>query len=1240
MHLSGKSTLVNILIISSISVLWILFFYYGNKEIRLKDYKNVGAIQKSKKNVSKNISDFTINFDFYINKTTDSHNNVIYEDIFQTANYNDGFRLEFIRSNNNISELALVYTDTKNIMHGLNLGVVPDLAKWHNLGISYSTASNNLSISYDYDRIKSLNTGDIKLNFSKVISGRGFDKKRVFNGSIRHFVITNNDGKILLIKYLLYVLSFSGLFLIFKKYTFPFIRKIGLFFKNTEEYNIFLLVSLLFLVIFALKYFSQYTLPDYTDYNQTKSLEHKLSIKKDFSIKFDMLIDPVKERFEGIRYENIFQTANWNDGIRIELARKSENDTLWGLIYTNKLGTLKSVDLGTIPSESKWHHVAVNYMHDKNRIDVFVNGICLSSLNDVNMQPKFSRVIAGKAFEDRVFHGKIKNFTIQKGSIPIFLYLIFLVISMFGFVSISRKNATNYKPIMKRVYVFFLFTLVISLLIFTAESFLVGENAFFRFSNILLTVLLFIFLIAFMRKIRSKAISVTGQTVIYAAFCGYLSMYLSSALYMLGKISNQVRSPYGLSLDEIAAIYQSSVTESSQFIITNLGYSALAVMIIIPFAGTVILFAAERFITPLWKRNYLLIYSFVIIIAFYFLIPTVPTYPKAIYAGFERYSQIVSEMKKMSAKRRQINFDLSVTNNMKGTHIIVIGESENRDHMGAYGYFRNTTPWLSKESADDADNIVLLTNTYAPYCHTIPSIMKTLTEANQYNKYKQNQAISIIDIANKAGFNTYWISEQHGAMIDTPLSMIINESRKVKYVEEGGHIIKTVQNLMKDIDRSKNNLIVIHLMGSHADYNQRLKYEKFRYKDKEQSSIGNLADDKAFTDNILNPYDSTIRQTDYILQNLHNATIEKYDFVDSFVYFSDHGEDVFGQKFHNSANFSYPMVRIPLFMTFSDRFKNNVMKSDYDTLKSRESFVFTNDLLFNTLLDIYQIKSSHFEKGYSLLKQNYKINENNALTMQKSPDEDTTYYTMTTAKYVKNDPEYISKKNLEYLNSHFPDKILSSNNDISAKTYQSYILGFQGIEFNVALENMHIGHYPEYVFDTSVESFLNIKPVKQFKRLWFDIKSPENKDIGYSLNTFEKLDIKYHIKHRALIESWENGLDKFSKNGWNTSYYIKTKSASDQPRDEKYASVIAGKIKSSHAEGVSFAYEDYDFVKKYVEPDLPEDISYHVFGLPENVQISNPNMKNEIKNYPVFKDPKVKTILLEAATALKYWPTN
>lgn len=115
---------------------------------------------------------------------------------------------------------------------------------------------------------------------------------------------------------------------------------------------------------------------------------------------------------------------------------------------------------------------------------------------------------------------------------------------------------------------------------------------------------------------------------------------------------------------------------------------------------------------------------------------------------------------------------------LPGAVIVVIGESANRNHMKAFNpaYPVETTPWLSKEK--DNENFYLLKNTYSCYPLTEKALSMALTNLNQYNEGDRNEMITMTDVANHIGYDTYFISNQAPAPGNMSLALVSGASKK------------------------------------------------------------------------------------------------------------------------------------------------------------------------------------------------------------------------------------------------------------------------------------------------------------------------------------------------------------------------------------------------------------------------------------------------------------------------------
>lgn len=315
--------------------------------------------------------------------------------------------------------------------------------------------------------------------------------------------------------------------------------------------------------------------------------------------------------------------------------------------------------------------------------------------------------------------------------------------------------------------------------------------------------------------------------------------------------------------------------------------------------------------------------------------------------------------------------NLTILPNKGGIYILVIGESETRDHMYSYGYSIPTTPWL--ESVSKEHGLILFSHSYSNFVHTVPSLTYALTEKNQYNTMKLVDANSIMEIAKAAGYTTYWISNQqkYGAW-DTPIAEIastadyqvwlnenVGEGLNTFYYDE-----KLVQNI-PNLDEIQNALIVIHLMGSHGTY-----------KDRYPKSFEHFSNDISR----LNEYNNSVLYTDYVLQKIYDKVHNHHNFK-GIIYFSDHGEDPENNSYHEATKFTYQMSRIPLIMYFSNDFILNSFDI-FQTLQQHKDCYWTNDLAYNMLVSILGIHGNpHPEPNLDITSPVYDRNISNTRTM-------------------------------------------------------------------------------------------------------------------------------------------------------------------------------------------------------------------------------------------------------------------
>ncbi len=312
-----------------------------------------------------------------------------------------------------------------------------------------------------------------------------------------------------------------------------------------------------------------------------------------------------------------------------------------------------------------------------------------------------------------------------------------------------------------------------------------------------------------------------------------------------------------------------------------------------------------------------------------------------------RHQQLeYDKFKDMLCSRSSILQGLQVNGDgAPGLYVLVIGESQTREHMSTYEYnVRETTPWL--QGMMDAGEAILFKNVYSCHTHTVQVLTYALTAKNQYNNRQVENSASIIDVAKAAGYHTIWLSNQsHYGNFDTPISVISDTADEKIFIEN--NLFGTVSDyydgaLIPQLDNISINgktLLVIHLMGCHGGYADRYPQEAGVFAGSDNNTL----------------YDNAVYYNDQVMKILYERLSQHPDFQ-GMIYFSDHGEEPV-ELGHNWGRFVPCMAEIPMYMIFSPQYKKS-HEDKYELLKKHSSEYFTNDLMYNTVLGIMGVKEN------------------------------------------------------------------------------------------------------------------------------------------------------------------------------------------------------------------------------------------------------------------------------------------
>lgn len=555
----------------------------------------------------------------------------------------------------------------------------------------------------------------------------------------------------------------------------------------------------------------------------------------------------------------------------------------------------------------------------------------------------------------------------------------FLIILMMFGIHISFISLEPYLPIIWSITIIYLYkkkyfyvainSYIILLLFLFADKInfgIIGFRTQMAYSSLMLLIMFsFIFLFQELSQKISKKLILLFTIMIT------IILYSLPLFYIIYSISFHI----GITKDIIYAMNQTNFQESLEFAQSFLSLYWLLLIIFLVTLSTILLTQQSKMKTTKIKKSTL------VFLLFFMLTNVIVFRNKTQLFIFLKnatteYEKALSLFKNEQDKMRTGKIVFHANKDNKGeTYIVIIGESLNKYHMGIYGYDKKTTPYLSAIS----HSYLKFNNSYSNHTHTMPVLSLALTEANQLNNKSFYNSLSIINILNKANFETYWVSNQNMyGRWDNLVSIIAHQTdhlfsinhasgkttRTQKYDAE---VLKPIKNILSKYNSNKNKIIFVHLIGSHTNYCGRYpsEFKKFNFL--------NGTSDK------INCYDNSVLYNDYVIYSILKL-LKSSKGIKGLIYMSDHGEDIDRGLGHNSSKFTYDMTQIPLIMWFSPEYKEKY-PSLYKNLNKNINKLFSNDLFYDSLLGIMQVNTQHYNSKYDLSSSTFMLKDSEAYTL-------------------------------------------------------------------------------------------------------------------------------------------------------------------------------------------------------------------------------------------------------------------
>lgn len=339
------------------------------------------------------------------------------------------------------------------------------------------------------------------------------------------------------------------------------------------------------------------------------------------------------------------------------------------------------------------------------------------------------------------------------------------------------------------------------------------------------------------------------------------------------------------------------------------------------------------------------------------------------YIDYREFTDLLSK----NITRKTSDYFTNVSNNDKeALYVVIVGESTSRRNMGIYGYYRNTNPELTQMKSE----LYLFNQVISPRTHTILSLDRIFSMAD-YKNPNHNELGTVFQLANQAGFKTYWLSNQQPIGANESLVSIYakatNEQHFITKNPEKNYqpdeiLFPILDNAIRDTSSPKK-VIFVHLKGTHLYYKDSYPSEFEYFNDTPKTAFPSKEAHQT-----INDYDNSVRYNDFIVAEIIRKV--KKSNKNSFVlYFSDHGDDVYQDTNsfgHYESIGSNAMYQIPYIVWLSDKYKQN-SAINFDKYLHRkyilEDFIHSFANLTKIQFDQFQPKKSIFNDKFIYKKR-------------------------------------------------------------------------------------------------------------------------------------------------------------------------------------------------------------------------------------------------------------------------------
>ncbi len=509
------------------------------------------------------------------------------------------------------------------------------------------------------------------------------------------------------------------------------------------------------------------------------------------------------------------------------------------------------------------------------------------------------------------------------------------------------------------------------------------------------------------------------------------------------------------------------------------------------------------------------------------------------------------------------------------TYVFVIGESLTRNHMSLYGYWRDTTPQLSRL----APELAVFTDVVSPHSHTDVSLERVLTLANEANGLRFGDPANhgLIELLRAAGFTTWWISNQNVLGVwDNKTAVLSSAAEHVQRLNTatGAFVTGSYDEVLLEpfaralADPAPRKAIFLHFLGNHWEYARRYPPAEAAFTSPHSTrEIGARADVQGNRLTIVH-YDNAVRYHDrlvgHVVERLRSA-----GGASAMVLFSDHGESLFDGKGHHWKLFTRDHVEVPLLLWLSPEFRR-LQPETMERARAAAAQPFALEDLPHLVGDLARLQSPVFEPARSPLSPQYrpprarKIFEGQ-MVYEEAPD-----------------AVLQAQRALAQFGELKP-RLWAHRVDTIGKLMEAARV-FSGVEIDVVLERgeLLVNHPPATPSGLTLdEQLAYANRLNPKLALWLDVKNLDEVNAGALVAALRRIDARYAIRSRALVETTHFGpaAAALRAAGFSSSYYA-------IPGADCNPAKMESMLHSRRFTAVSYDFKDREWVERCLGPAI------------------------------------------------------